>query len=92
MPCGPSLFQDSGVSNPGAEGTHDGICTHTWIGCLAASSTINRTPLRPKTFAISCGSMNIPVVPRGATARTNSVTVTMPDSTCICPSSKPGTR
>jgi hypothetical protein len=29
-------IDEPGVSNPGAEGTQDGICTHTWIGCCAA--------------------------------------------------------
>ena len=49
-----------------------------------ASSCISRTPARPSTLAISCGSMNIEVVPCGMTARQNSVTVTMPLSTCMC--------
>src|SRR5215207_7549062 len=45
-----------GVSSPGAEGTHEGICTQTWIGCFSASSSMSLTPLSPKMFAISCGS------------------------------------
>ena len=79
-------------SSPGADGTQEGICTYTLIGIASASSCISRTPGRPKTLAISCGSTNIEVVPCGITARQNSVTVTMPLSTCMCPSQRPGTR
>ena len=38
-------------------------------GCISASSCIRRTPRRPRTLAISCGSWNIVVVPCGITAR-----------------------
>ena len=85
-------MDDPGVSRPGAEGTQEGTWTQTWMGWLAASSAISLTPFNPNTLAISWGSMNMPVVPRGATARTNSVTVIIPDSTCMWASNKPGTR
>ena len=81
-----------GVSSPGAEGAQEGICTKTLTGCASASSCISRTPSSPSTFATSCGSTNIVVVPCGITARANSVTVSMPDSTCMCPSQSPGIR
>ena len=80
------------VSRPGALGTQLGICTWTLIGRPMASSCISRTPGSPSTLAISCGSMNIEVVPCGITARANSVTVTRPLSTCMCPSQRPGKR
>ena len=81
-----------GVSSPGADGTQEGICTKTWMGAASASATIMRTPSRPKTFAISCGSAKIAVVPCGSTARTYSVIVHMLLSTCRWPSVSPGTR
>ena len=87
-----ALSSAPGVSKPAADGTQEGTSTHMCTGCSAASSAINLTPFSPKTLAISCGSVNMPVVPCGRTARTNSLTVNMPDSTCICPSSRPGTR
>ena len=81
-----------GVSSPGADGTQEGICTKTWMGAASASATIMRTPSSPKTFAISCGSAKIAVVPCGSTARTYSVIVHMLLSTCRWPSVSPGTR
>ena len=80
------------VSSPGADGAQDGISTKTLIGCTIASSCISRTPGRPSTFATSCGSTNIVVVPCGITARANWLTVSMPLSTCMCPSQSPGIR
>ena len=74
----------------GAEGAQDGIWVKMLTGCINASSCIMRTPSKPRTLAISCGSVNIDVVPCGITARANSAGVSMPDSICICPSHRPG--
>ena len=81
-----------GVSSPGADGAQDGISTKTLTGCTSASSCMSRTPASPSTFATSCGSTNIVVVPCGITARANSVTVSIPLSTCMWPSQRPGIR
>ena len=86
------VMRAPGVSRPGADGTQDGICTKTLIGAAAASAAIMRTPSRPKTLAISCGSAKIAVVPCGSTARTYSVIVHMLLSTCRWPSVSPGAR
>ena len=71
------------VSSPGAEGAQDGICVKMLTGCSAASSCISRTPSSPSTLAISCGSVNIVVVPCGMTAAANSAGVSIPDSMCM---------
>ena len=71
------------VSSPGAEGAQDGIWVKMLTGCNIASSCIIRTPARPSTLAISCGSVNIVVVPCGMTAAANSAGVSMPLSTCM---------
>ena len=86
------MISAPGVSSPGAEGAQDGISTKTLIGCTAASSCISRTPASPSTFATSCGSVNIVVVPCGITARANWLTMSIPNSTCMCPSQSPGIR
>ena len=78
-------------SNPGADGAQDGIWTKTLMRCCIASSCIRRTPSRPMTLAISCGSVNMDVVPWGITARANCVVVSIPLSICMCASHRPGT-
>ena len=50
------------------------------------------TPSVPRTFAISCGSATIAVVPSGSTSRANSSIRSFDDSMCRCGSMKPGTR
>ena len=78
------------VSSPGAEGAQEGIWVKMLMGCKSASSCIKRTPLRPKTFAISWGSVNMEVVPWGMTAAANSAGVSIPLSMCIWASHRPG--
>ena len=79
-------------SKPGSAGTHDGTARKTLSGSPRPSSSIQRIPSRPKTFAISWLSMNAVVVPCGSTASAKRVTVTITDSTWRWVSIRPGTR
>ena len=53
-------------------GTQEGAFTRTVTGAPRALSSMKRTPSRPRTFAISCGSATRVVTPRGTTARASS--------------------
>ena len=55
-------------SSPGADGTQDGASTRMRSGRPEAASIAQRTPSRPETLPISCGSQQIVVVPCGTTA------------------------
>ena len=81
-----------GVSSPGAEGAQEGISTKTLIGCTIASSCISRTPTSPSTFATSCGSANMVVVPCGITARANWLTDEHARLDVHVPVAEPGDR
>ena len=48
------------------------------------------TPSVPSTFAISCGSATIAVVPSGRIRRASSSGSSFVDSMCMCESMKPG--
>ena len=76
---GPSSAPES--SKPGSAGTQDGTARNTFSGRSLPSSSIQRIPSRPKTFAISWLSMKAVVVPCGSTASAKRVTVTITDST-----------
>ncbi len=54
--------------------------TNMVSGPSLADSNMKRMPSRPRTLAISCGSVTTVVVPRGTTARANSDGVTRLDS------------
>ena len=55
-----------------------------------ASSIMALTPSGPQTLQISWGSMKMPVVPWGTTARAYSPTLIIEDSTWMCASINPG--
>ncbi len=50
-------------------GTHEDAITYMLNGPYFALSNMNRRPSRPRTLAISWGSVTTVVVPRGTTAR-----------------------
>ena len=77
-------------SNPATAGTQEGAFDIALSGVLRASSIMALTPSRPQTLQISCGSIKIPVVPCGTTARAYSPTLIIDDSTWICASMNPG--
>ena len=87
----PSVNGRRGVSN-GLAGTHDGAITNTSSGTPSQASSSQCTPSVPSTFAISCGSQTIAVVPCAITSRANSATVSFDDSMCMWASMNPGTR
>jgi hypothetical protein len=72
-------------------GTHEEAIHSACMGAPAASSISMRTPGRPSTLAISCGSSTAPVVPRATASRANSPGMSIVDSTCMCASRSPGT-
>ena len=88
MSSGPT--EDPVSSKPGTAGTQEGVVTMAFKGVRLASSTMHFTPSRPSTLQISWGSIKMPVVPWGMTARAYSPTEIMEDSTWIWPSKKPG--
>ena len=61
-------------------------------GRLADASSSQWTPSVPSTFAISCGSATIAVVPSGSSRRENSSSRSFVDSMWMCGSMNPGTR
>ena len=62
------------------DGTQDGIMTKTLDGRSSISPKTSSIPCLPRTFAISCGSMIIPVVPCLIAAPAKLVRVNMLDS------------
>ena len=61
----------------GVAGTQEEAITNIASGEPFAQSSMKRIPSRPRTLAISCGSVTTVVVPRGTTARANSRGVTI---------------
>jgi hypothetical protein len=75
----------------GLAGTHEGAITKTFSGTFSAASRSQCTPCAPTTFASSCGSQTIVVVPRASTISAKRSSVSSDDSMCTCESTKPGT-
>ena len=67
-------------------GTHEGAITSIERREPFAHSSMKRIPSRPRTLAISCGSVTTVVVPRGTTARANSAGVASELSMWTCAS------
>ena len=63
--------------------------TSSWRS--AETSWSQWTPSVPRTFAISCGSATIAVVPSGRMSRASSSGSNFVDSMCMCASINPGT-
>ena len=95
--CSSTRRISSGPNGPHGDskcdaGTHDGAITNTSSGSPSVALRSQSTPSTPATLAISCGSQTTAVVPRGTTARANSVGTSFADSRCTCASMNPGTR
>jgi len=73
-------------------GTQLGAPNSTWKGVCAALASIQRTPSRPSTLAISCGSETLATVPWRTARRANSAGGSRLLSICTWASMKPGIR
>jgi hypothetical protein len=72
-------------------GTHEEAMKKTSSWRPADASWSQWTPSVPSTFAISCGSATIAVVPSGRISRASSSGSSLVDSMCMCESISPGT-
>ena len=71
-------------SIPGRDGTHDGASTYWRSLDFFAFSSMKRTPSRPMTLPISCGSVQMVVVPHGRMARARFSGIIIVLSMCMC--------
>lgn len=80
------------LCSKGVAGTQEGIMNSTRSGRSSVILYMARTPATPATFAISCGSAMMVVVPCGMMTFMNDDGITMEDSICTCASMNPGVR
>ncbi len=73
-------------------GTQDGIIINTESGSHSVWSSMYWMPSVPQTFAISCASATMDVVPFANTVSANRDGWAMEDSICTCASMRPGVR